>query len=159
MDLPVTHVPLVIAAPGLDPRVVDQAVKLSDVAPTVLELAGLPSLGEGQSLVPLLQGGSLAATPIFLEATRPYASEGPQWNNLPAERGVVDDGHLGIKGPSGRLHLFRVDDLQTPTTDPTRAKALEASLTTWDEGAPEYRPETMSDQMREALRALGYLDD
>ncbi len=158
VDLPVTHVPLVIAAPGLDPRVVEQPVKLSDVAPTVLELAGLPTLGTGQSLVPLLQGQALPTTPIYLEATRPYASEGPAWNNVPAERGLVDGDLVGIQGPSGRLHLYQLDPLQTRATNPERAKQMEAQLKAWDEAAPEYRPESMSDHMREALRSLGYLD-
>ena len=52
------RVPLMIAAPGLLPRVVDEAVQLIDLFPTVLRLtgtAGLPDV-DGQDLSPLLEG-------------------------------------------------------------------------------------------------------
>ena len=48
---------------------------------------------------------------------------------------------------------------QTPAADPDRKTAMTDQLHAWDEAAPEYRPETMSDSMREALRALGYMDE
>ena len=56
------RVPLMVSLPGLEPRRIDHVVELIDIAPTVLELAGLdvqPSLDrmQGESLVPLLQGG------------------------------------------------------------------------------------------------------
>jgi arylsulfatase A-like enzyme len=53
-------VPLVIAAPGrgLQPRFVDDQVRLIDVFPTILDLVGLakPDHIDGASLVPLLHG-------------------------------------------------------------------------------------------------------
>lgn len=52
-------VPLVVAPrPAFGPRTVEQQVRLVDVAPTILELAGLPPVAsmQGRSLVPLLQG-------------------------------------------------------------------------------------------------------
>jgi arylsulfatase A-like enzyme len=52
------RVPLVVVAPGLGPRgaVVRAPVELVDLYPTVVELAGLPSVAglDGRSLVPLL---------------------------------------------------------------------------------------------------------
>ena len=159
VDLPVTHVPLVIQGPKASPLVVEQPVKLSDVAPTLLSLAGVDGdLGTGQDLSPLLSGGTLPVTPIYLEATRPSNESGPLWNNLPAERGVVDDGHVMIQtGKSGQL--FVLDAEQTKANDTDRRKRMEGQVETWDSTAPEYRPETMSDSMREALRALGYMDE
>lgn len=162
VDLPVTHIPLLVVGPKAQPLVVEQPVKLSDVGPTLLDLVDLEAtLGTGQSLTPLLAGGSLPTTPIYLEATRPYRQEGPKWNNLPAERGVVDDGHLLIKSgkKSGSSRLYALDAEQTPAADPDRKTAMTNQLHAWDEAAPEYRPETMSDSMREALRALGYMDE
>jgi arylsulfatase A-like enzyme len=54
----VLAVPLLVAAPGLGPRVVDAVVGLADVVPTVLELVGrpVPPRLDGRSLVPLLRG-------------------------------------------------------------------------------------------------------
>jgi N-sulfoglucosamine sulfohydrolase len=53
-----TRVPLVVAGPGLPTkgRVVDDLVSLTDLAPTFLELAGVPALPDatGRSLWPLL---------------------------------------------------------------------------------------------------------
>ncbi len=53
----VLEVPLLVAAPGIRPRVVTDLVGLADVAPTVLELLGLEARpSDGRSLVPLLRG-------------------------------------------------------------------------------------------------------
>jgi arylsulfatase A-like enzyme len=54
----VLHVPLILAAPGLAPAVVPSQVRTVDIAPTVLDLAGLDPLAaaEGTSLLPLLDG-------------------------------------------------------------------------------------------------------
>jgi len=38
-----THVPLIVALPGAAPRVVDGPVSLVDLAPTLLDLVGLPA--------------------------------------------------------------------------------------------------------------------
>ena len=64
------RVPLVFRGPGiLAGRRVDTPVSLVDVAPTVLELLGLPPLPEvqGRSLGAALQGGSVPVRPIFFE--------------------------------------------------------------------------------------------
>jgi arylsulfatase A-like enzyme len=58
------RVPLVLWRPGLVPagRVVSDPARLVDVAPTVLELLGLPPLpGAGTSFAPRLRGGSAPA--------------------------------------------------------------------------------------------------
>ena len=54
----IVQVPLILSAPGrLDPRVVYSQVRSVDLAPTLLELAGIPG-GEvdGESLLPLAEG-------------------------------------------------------------------------------------------------------
>ena len=58
-------VPLVVSPrPRGGPRVVDAQVRVVDVAPTLLEMAGLPPLpsapGQGRSLVPLVDGATSA---------------------------------------------------------------------------------------------------
>jgi Sulfatase len=64
------HVPLVAAGPLFTPRTVDEHVGLVDLGPTLLDLFGVatPATYEGQSLVPLLTGGSDALTrPLIAE--------------------------------------------------------------------------------------------
>jgi arylsulfatase A-like enzyme len=54
----VLHVPLIVSAPGLEPQVVESQVRSVDIAPTVLDLAGIeaPEPADGASLLPLLDG-------------------------------------------------------------------------------------------------------
>ncbi len=63
------HVPLWFRGAGLESRSVPDVVRLVDVAPTLLELLGLPPLpaAEGRSLVPLLHGHPLAPQPAITE--------------------------------------------------------------------------------------------
>jgi arylsulfatase A-like enzyme len=53
-----THVPLVIAGPGVSRRTVDDPVEILDLYPTLLELTGHPRQQglEGASLVPQMRG-------------------------------------------------------------------------------------------------------
>ena len=70
------RVPLMIAAPGLEPRLVADPVSTIDLTPTLCDLAGV-SMEEvmpwtdGESLVPLAKGGARTA-PVAME----YAAEG-----------------------------------------------------------------------------------
>lgn len=72
----VARIPLVVYGPGVVPREIDEPVSLVDVAPTVLDLFGLPSPGPfmGQSLGPLLAGRDLSLErPIAIQATHGLA--------------------------------------------------------------------------------------
>lgn len=53
----ILHVPLIVSAPGVEPgRVVESQVRTIDLAPTVVELAGLPEQSsDGRSLLPLVR--------------------------------------------------------------------------------------------------------
>jgi arylsulfatase A-like enzyme len=62
------HVPLIIKLPGqTEGRVIDMPVEQIDIAPTILELAGipLPKWIEGRSLVPLIKGMHLEQIPVY----------------------------------------------------------------------------------------------
>jgi choline-sulfatase len=70
------RVPLMIAAPGLEPRRVDAPVSTVDVTPTLADLAGVPMdeimpWTDGESLLGLAKGGQRTA-PVAIE----YAAEG-----------------------------------------------------------------------------------
>ena len=70
------RVPLTIAGPGIEPRLVSAPVSTLDVNPTLADLAGI-DIGEimpwtdGESLVPLMNGQERTA-PVLIE----YAAEG-----------------------------------------------------------------------------------
>jgi choline-sulfatase len=73
---PSARVPLMIAAPGLEPRRIDRPVSTIDVTPTLCDLAGVSMDSvmpwtEGQSLIPLARGTGSRA-PVAME----YAAEG-----------------------------------------------------------------------------------
>jgi arylsulfatase A-like enzyme len=57
---PSTHVPLFILGPGLEPRTEDGIALNIDIAPTLMELAGIgiPKVMHGKSLVPILNNRS-----------------------------------------------------------------------------------------------------
>ncbi len=63
------RVPLILAHPALAARRIPEQVRLVDLAPTLVELAGLsaPPTWQGQSLVPLLEGAALPPLPAFAE--------------------------------------------------------------------------------------------
>ena len=81
----VLDVPLVFVAPGLAPREVAQPVMLLDVAPTVLDVLGLPlpPSFQGRSLAGALAGLPLAPAPLYAELL-----PSPSWNF--AARALLD---------------------------------------------------------------------
>jgi arylsulfatase A-like enzyme len=181
VDVPATHVPLLVAGPGVSARVVDTPVALSNVAATVLGLAHVSgSLGTGRDLAPLWTGGAWAPAPVFLEATQPHAvPRMKQWNNLVFERGVVSGGWMMLTAPwlNEPPTMSRVfadvspdvspdvsgdvsPDVSGDVSDPDIALAdLTALVEGWDAAAPPWRDSRMSDDTREGLKALGYLEE
>jgi arylsulfatase A-like enzyme len=70
----ITHVPLILSSPDIAPRKVNEVVELVDLAPTLLEMTGIPAPAafQGASLVPLLDGApkKFARTLGFSVATK-----------------------------------------------------------------------------------------
>ena len=62
-DDELVRVPLIVYVPGQAPHVIDERASLLDVAPTVLDLAGVarPDTFRGRSLAPLVLGEALPA--------------------------------------------------------------------------------------------------
>lgn len=137
VDLPVTRVPLVVHGRG--PGVVADAVPISEVGATLEMLAGF---GTGGLL------GLRTPGPIFMEATRPDVGL-PGWNNLMTERGVYADGRFATRFPllEQQGHPPQSDD-----------EELLALLASWDAAAPARVEDTRTEQTREALKALGYVE-
>jgi len=68
----IVRVPLIIRVPGAKPRRIRRRVSHVDLAPTVLDLAGLAADpgARGQSLAPELFGATLAERPILIDQPR-----------------------------------------------------------------------------------------
>ena len=105
------HVPLIVRAPGSARGRVPHLVQHVDIAPTVLELAGLPTPAamEGRSLVPYLSG----------------ESDGPIYDCLYTEEctwqagwGIRTDGHKLIMARGPSLHQMPEVELYDLAADP-----------------------------------------
>jgi hypothetical protein len=109
------RVPLLVRAPGFEPRRLDAPVGLVDVMPTLLELAevkpdfGLAAQMEGVSLAPLMRGEPMALD-SFAEADSP---PGVSLRSI-----VTRDGWKGVLDRrTGRLSLYRLADDPRERTD------------------------------------------
>lgn len=163
IELAVTHVPLLIVPPKgseVPAGRVSQVVKTSDLGPTLLGLAGLSTdLGDGNDLGPLLAGGEVPTGPVFMEATRTVRKpDGQAWNNADNERGVVLDDRVLIRTRTGVDGLYERTIEPTRLVEPDALETLSSLMDRWDAAAPAQRTDTFSDDVEEALRALGYMD-
>jgi arylsulfatase A-like enzyme len=72
------RVPLLLCGAGVPPGLLDEQVRTVDVAPTLLELAGLNgAIGIGGSLLPALHGaGPVPSRTAYCESMRPKLSHG-----------------------------------------------------------------------------------
>ncbi len=63
----VTHLPLIIDEPGSAGMVIDELAAQVDLAPTILDLAGIPvpSWMEGRSLMPLMRGKAVPSKHVY----------------------------------------------------------------------------------------------
>ncbi len=164
------HVPLVITAPGVAPRRVSRRVSLVDLAPTALDLLGVPAppAMQGRSLRPLMETGEGAGSPVLSE--------------LHSHRGwmrslVVDDDLKVVTGDPDALvswpvtrpvRLFRLSedpveraDLEPGRPDEARdladaVRALGEALEAERAGAP--RGARPSEATLRRLEELGYVD-
>jgi arylsulfatase A-like enzyme len=166
------RVPLVLAGPGVAPRVVESPVSLADVAATLVELAGIEDGGAfssryGVTLGPLLRGERVEPRELYFETLFPRLHFG--WSELVGlareEWKLVEaPGALGADG-SARHELFapRSDPgerVERSAGRPAEARALASELATLRAAlsvgaAPSARRLQTQDEL-EALAALGY---
>lgn len=158
----VLRVPFVASGPGVKAgHIVSEQVRAVDVAPTILDLLGLPVPpgSDGVSLKPLLEGGSRSEIPAsYSESQYPKLHFG--WSDL---RAIRADGWKAIDAPKPELYNLREDPReqnnlyasQQPLADRMIAEASRVSRelagnTTNAAAQPD--PETL-----ERLRSLGYV--
>jgi arylsulfatase A-like enzyme len=166
-----THVPLVMRFP--DDRhagvVVDTVVQLIDIAPTIVDAAGLatPAEFEGRSLLPIVRDQQVPALPTFSSVRR--------WNRKIAVRTAT---HKLIYTYDTKVNEFGVPivpgfELYDVTRDPGEQhdqaaaspelrNALQALLFDWLNNEKNVPPEPvdvlpLTEQEEKRLRSLGYL--
>jgi arylsulfatase A-like enzyme len=163
------RVPLLMLGPGVPAgRVVDAVVSLLDVAPTLLDLLGLPPAPtfEGRSLVPLFAGAAAEPRPALFELPHP----GSRFDLRVHTHGEVDGTKKLVvrREPNVFVGVHEAYDLagdpgeKTPLPAPegaAMAKDLEAwraELATRARGAVSHAP--LDDETRDRLKALGYAE-
>jgi arylsulfatase A-like enzyme len=160
------RVPLIAIAPGLPAgKVIDANVSLLDVAPTVLDLLGLPPEPrfEGRSLLPFVRGEGTPAD-VLVELLPSSAADELRRHNAALVQGSV-------KLIVGRGVFAEVYDLaQDPgeaapipgaqVADPAGLlRALQEKRADVRSRAREAAPSVpLDERARERLRALGYVD-
>jgi arylsulfatase A-like enzyme len=166
------HVPLIVSQPGVIPESrIDWPVGVIDIAPTLLELAGLPipAVLEGTSLAGLIRGNRDARGPEHVFMGSGYRPNRPQ---LTVRSGTWKLIH--VRAPADRLAMkgsrFELYDLSTDpgelhnlaAENPERVERLGKVLKRWygngfpavpQPGAP------LKPHEKKMLRQLGYLGE
>ncbi len=150
------RVPLLVSGPSRTAAAVDEPVSLIDVAPTLLDLAGLaaPRSFLGRSLRPALEGRALAPVPVVSELFR--TTDTPPRHRL-AALGRDEKLVLASSGEVLRFDLARDPDGLSPRPatrrDLQRALGVHADRVALD--AVAERP-PLDAEVRGQLEALGY---
>jgi arylsulfatase A-like enzyme/tetratricopeptide (TPR) repeat protein len=155
-----TRIPLIVAGPGLQSRVVRSQVRIVDVMPTALELLGVqtPAAVQGASLVPLARGEP-RTLPALVETWYPRYHYG--WSELSALR---DGRYKFIAAPRPELYDTDADPGEThdlSSANPRLAKAMANALRELEAkyagtSGPQ-TPRPVDAAVEQQLRALGYV--
>lgn len=155
------RVPLIIAGPGIQPRVVSEQVRTIDIAPTIEALVGLPGREnvDGSDVGALLGGGRRPDPPVaYAESWYPKLHFG--WSEL---RSIRAGEWKYIAAPKPELYDLRVDraELRNVLADrPGVAARLAGELnriaSTHRSDRVE-KPASPDPETVERLRALGYV--
>jgi arylsulfatase A-like enzyme/Tfp pilus assembly protein PilF len=155
------HVPMLLFSPGFVPagKKVDHLTRIIDLAPTILDYLGLPqSFGQGTSLRPLIEGGSLdEEITAYSESLYPSLNLG--WSEL---RGLEAGDYRFILAPRQELYNLGDDSGERDNlieAIPEVADRLERSLATLMESMPDSADPTQAvdPRTREMLQSLGYV--
>jgi arylsulfatase A-like enzyme len=149
-------VPLLVNAPDGRASVIEDPVSLVDVAPTLLDLAGVaaPSSFGGRSLAAALAGGNLEPVPVVSEIFQ--TTKSPPRHRL----AVVGADEKIVLSPGGEVSRFdlRLDPGEAEPLPAAREdlwRALGPFAGAIDLGSVPEAPE-IDAETRERLRALGY---
>jgi arylsulfatase A-like enzyme/Tfp pilus assembly protein PilF len=157
------HVPLVVKLPAgqAAAKRVSAKVRLVDIAPTLLEIAGasVPSQMQGQSLLRIARAASAPDQPVYSRADLPQRGFG--WSPLESWRAGK---YLYIRAPKPELYDLTADPAATRNLAQSSKATLDtmaAQLENFDrrftgEAGKSSGPELSSSEMQK-LASLGYV--
>ncbi|MCL4216389.1 MAG: sulfatase [Candidatus Hydrogenedentes bacterium] len=164
----VTRVPLLVAGPGIAPRVISEPVSLIDIVPTMAEAldAGVDEGWKGRSLLDVLSAGNTddLARPVFVQATNLLSCEEP------LQAMVLGDYKLIRALKTGAIELYDLENdpgerENLAASDPDRARELLAVMEAWTASWPSDfsrqqtgEPAELDPAIQKELEALGYVD-
>ncbi len=170
------RIPFIVVWPGVVRAGARSTVGVEsiDLAPTLLDLLGLPPLPDmdGRSLVPALRGGTMPPRPVFVESDVNMFPENPR-RKVDGVRGKWRSIRVGafklilIPEPSGEtLELYDLEKDPGETrnlasAEPVRTQELRAKLGAWLASAHATREtgvQEMDEDTKRRLKSLGYLD-
>jgi choline-sulfatase len=151
------NIPLLMRGPGVPPGLrLPDVVSLSDLAPTLLELAGAPELeADGRSLVPLLRGGALAERAAYSETLAPRFDF--DWSPL---LGLRTREWSYVRAPKPELYDLALDPGEAENLAAQREDVvadLDAELAARLEGARVAPGARLEGELREQIESLGYV--
>ena len=164
------QVPLLVLGPGITPgrRVADR-IGLVDLAPTILDLAGVPPLpdADGRSVVPALRGAPLEARPLVAELEGPLGPMGG--TPSPNQRAVWVGDHKVIHDLENGMWWFTdlahdPDETAVTSLPPIEVLATMKERLEWYHtltpvaGQGIVGEGTITPAAIEKLRALGYVE-
>jgi choline-sulfatase len=156
-------VPLMLRGPGVVPGTrLRPLVGLVDVAPTLLDLVGVPAMGRqsGRSFAAAARGGAAPApAPLYAESLVPLLHFG--WSDL---RVVRDERWKYVQAPRPELYDLERDPFERQdlaAAQPERVRALrthlQGLLAAEKSRASAARDPAVSPELLEKLGALGYV--
>jgi arylsulfatase A-like enzyme/Tfp pilus assembly protein PilF len=155
-----THVPLIILAPGIEPRKVKEQVRSVDLYPTICSLMQVNASQkiEGVSLAPFLLGKSLPE-PLSAYSESYYPKFHYGWSELKSVRTTE---YKYIDAPRRELYRISQDTDESDNlynSDRKKADPFEKQIAYLVQNAsPELTgPRAMDDESLEKLQALGYI--
>ncbi len=135
------HIPLIVKAPGIEPRHITERRSAIDLAPTIFELMGQPAAPEfmGKSMVPELYG----APP---ENREPIVSELTEDSHNPPRRAIIQgDYKLITFGAGAKYLLFNLkkdpgEQTDLSKTEPEKLEEMKALSKSFYEKLPTVEP-------------------
>ncbi len=149
------RVPLIVSAPGLEPRVVSTPTGHVDIVPTILDLVGVspPSPIDGRSRRGAIMGASSEAGPIYFEALDANLTRG--WAPLV---GLILGKWKYIDLPEPELYDVDADPMERTNLvarEPHSAEELQRRLRSWSTSPGPTRGVDAATAAR--LQSLGYI--
>ncbi len=152
-------IPLIIAGPGIKPSRAGDFVSHVDVLPTLSDVMGFkkPSGLQGESLAPLLRGGTKGNAPIYFEALDAHLNRG--WAPI---RGFIRESNKFIDSPLPEFYDLAADfdektNLASSTALDPHKKEMADFLAKTTAAPAAQTARTTDRETREKLRSLGYV--